>query len=197
MDKTIISICGGSGSGKSLLAKTLAEQLGAERAVRIPSDFYLQSNPYPTPAEFFQHPLVYDWDLLTRAMEQPLGTTISTPTYDFITFQRIACESGRPFTLQPVCIVDAMVPYPNADFTILLQCPEEERRRRIMARDTQWQTQVISYWDLHQVTLQAVMCEPSHFDLILDGRNAPEANAGRIRAMIAAPRGVISGNQPA
>lgn len=90
MRRAILSICGGSGCGKSILTKHLVELLGSERAVRIPSDFYLRPNPYTTLAEFFQHPLQYDWDLLESELCETDGSSISSPNYDFVHFQRIS-----------------------------------------------------------------------------------------------------------
>jgi uridine kinase len=184
MNRVIISICGGSGCGKSILAKHLAEQLGAERAVRIPSDFYLKSNPYPTLAEFFRHPLQYDWDVLESALHEADGTPTSSPNYNFIHFQRVSLAGGRPFVLRPVRIIDAMVPYPNADVTVLLTVPDEERRRRIIERDKVWQTRVIDYWGLHQITLADMLLRQPKFDLELDGMESIHENAEKIIALL-------------
>jgi uridine kinase len=183
-NQIIISICGGSGCGKSILTKHLAEQLGAEQAVRIPSDFYLKSNPYFTLAEFFRHPLQYDWDLLENALCETDGSSINSPNYDFIHFQRISGDGGRPFILRPIRIIDAMVPYPKAAVTVLLKVPEEERRRRIIERDKVWQTRVIDYWDLHQITLADMLFQKPRFDLELDGMESIHENAEKIIALL-------------
>lgn len=170
MDRTIISICGGSGCGKSLLAKQLVEYLGADRAVRVPTDYYLKSNPYPGMAEFFRHPLQYDWDLLDLTLRMTDGMLVTTPDYDFVNFRRRSDQGGREYCLRPVILIDAMLPYPGADLTVLLECSDEERRRRIIERDQRWKTQVIDDWALHQVTLKAMLREKPSFDLILDGQ---------------------------
>jgi uridine kinase len=184
MTRTIISICGGSGSGKSSLAKEVNERLTPERSTRIPTDFYLKSNPYPSLAEFFQHPLQYDWELLETALGQADGTRVTSPNYDFIDFQRISSEGGRPFVLRPIIIIDSMVPYPNADITVFVKCPDEERRSRIMARDLVWKKHVIDYWELHQVTLADLIGRQAKFDLIVDGMMPIVENVEKILTLL-------------
>lgn len=184
MKRTILSICGGSGSGKSILAKHLVERLGAEFTVRIPTDYYLKPNPYPSLAKFMQHPLQYDWELLQAVLDEADGTSITTPIYDFTRFQRLAETGGRPFVLRPIIIMDAMVPYPSADLSFLVQCPMEERQRRIIERDRHWHTQVIKYWDLHQTTLAAMLCERQQFDLMINGMASLAENVERIFSLL-------------
>jgi uridine kinase len=184
MKRVLISICGGSGCGKSMLAKLLVERLGPDRTVRIPTDFYLQSNPYSSLTEFYQHPLQYDWNLLKTALREPDGASITSPSYDFIHFQRISITGGRPFTLRLIILLDSMVPYPGADFTIFIHCADNERRRRIIERDRQWKTRVIDYWALHQLTLVDMLNSHPEIDLALDGSATSEENAGKILALL-------------
>ena len=160
------------------------ERLGSDRAVRIPTDFYLKSNLYASLAEFFQHPLQYDWELLDTKLREADGTIITSPNYDFINFQRISVEGGRLFVLRPIIITDSMVPYPKANITILIKCPVEERRRRIIERDQQWKTRVIDYWDLQQVTLEDLMGRRPRFDFELDGMETVETNVERVLSLL-------------
>jgi uridine kinase len=186
MGRIIISICGGSGSGKSMLAKHLAEKLGPEIAARIPTDFYLKTNHYCSREEFLQHPLQYDWELLTTILGGVDGTWITSPIYDFIHFERIAAEGGRSFILRPIMIMDAMIPYPIANIALFMRCPDEERKRRIIERDQQWRTRVIDYWNVHQVTLKNLLCSSPRFDLELDGLEPVETNVERVLSLLPA-----------
>ena len=183
MARVLISICGGSGSGKSTLAKELAARLGEARASRVSTDFFLQSNPYPTLDEFFRHPLAYDWALLAERLQGAHGEARSTPQYDFLQFQRRAPEGGRPFNLRPLMILDAMLPYPAADFIFLVETPDEVRRARIIARDQAWGTRVIDYWPQHQLTLAQLHQAPRHFTAVLSGLAPIEDNLRRICAL--------------
>lgn len=68
-----LSICGGSGSGKSTIGKCIYEELGPERATRIPTDFYPKSNRFRSLVEYFRHPQEYDWDLIEAALQAQDG----------------------------------------------------------------------------------------------------------------------------
>ncbi len=184
MHRGIISICGGSGCGKTFLAVRLAERLGLERAVRIPTDYYLKPNPYPTLAAFFQHPLEYDWELLDAVLAAADGTARSTPVFDFVNFRRLSERGGRAFTVRPIAITDAMVPHPSANLTVLVRCPEEERKRRIIERDQRWNTSVIDYWGLHQRTLADMLRTNPRFDLEIDGMDAVEGSLERVISLL-------------
>lgn len=183
----VLSLCGGSGCGKSTLALALCQRLGPEQAARIPTDYYLCSNPCATPDEFLTQPLAYDWAAIEDALGRPQGSAVSTPDYDFVAFRRLADEGGRPYVIRPLMIVDAMAPYPKADLTALLDAPDEERQRRIVARDQHWGTQVIGRWAQHQATLDEVR-RAGRFDLTLDAALPVAANVELLIARLARTR---------
>ena len=180
----VVSICGGSGCGKSTLAKCVCERIGPDRAVRIPSDFYLRSNPYPTLAEFMQHPLEYDWELVERILNKKDGQVVQVPDYDFIRFHRISLKGSRSFIMRPIVLMDAMIPYAKANLTVFLDAPEDERRRRIAERDQRWKTQVSLNWEQHQRTLEYVHSMDVVFDLVLDARQSVGENVEILIACI-------------
>lgn len=173
MHRIVISICGGSGAGKSQLAKQLVEHLGADYCSRVPTDYYL----LPGGAT---EPLTYDWQLLAQTLALPNNTQCTTPDFDFELFTRRAINGGRPFCLRPVMVVDAMQPYPQADYTFWLQAPEHERRRRITARDAIWQTRVIDRWNQNEKTLDSLVVSMYHYSMVLDGLEPVETNSQRI-----------------
>ncbi len=173
MHRIVISICGRSGAGKSQLAKQLVAHLGAEACSRVPTDYYLL--PDPT-GEI----LVYDWPLLAQTLTLPDGTEYTTPDFDFDRFIRRALIGGKPFCLRPVMVVDAMLPYPNADCTFLLEAPENERRRRITARDAVWRTRVIDRWNQNEKTLDSFAISMYHYFMVLNGLEPVETNSQKI-----------------
>ncbi len=178
MDKYIVSIFGGSGSGKSTLAVRLVEMFGSHRAVRVPSDYFLCS--YDSPPQM----LDYDWDLLEEVLGQEAGTAFSIPTYDFQVFRRISLGGEKRLVMRHLVIIDSMVPYPESNFTVLLTCDELERQRRIIERDKRWKTDVIRYWELHQLTLEKTLQTGVVINLELNGENTIEENASRILTII-------------
>jgi uridine kinase len=84
----IIGIVGPSASGKSLLAKTLVEELGSDRVIIVSQDSYYKdrsSLPLEQRAKInYDHPDAFDHDLLARHLEQlQTGKTIHIPVYDY------------------------------------------------------------------------------------------------------------------
>lgn len=84
----IIGIAGGSGSGKTLVARTLIERLGSDRVVVIEQDAYykdLSHLPLEERArQNFDHPDAFDEDLLVQHLQDLIaGKSIDRPIYDF------------------------------------------------------------------------------------------------------------------
>ena len=89
----MIGIAGGSGSGKSTVARNVAELLTASSVVFIDMDAYYKNFPELTFEERrklnWDHPDAFDYDLLCRHLDalsrrQP----IEKPEYDFVTHLR-------------------------------------------------------------------------------------------------------------
>lgn len=172
----MLSICGPSGAGKSQLAKALVVELGETVCARIPTDYFLLPADEPLEA-YFAKPLRYDWPLLEAALALALGTDTSTPDFDFTTFQRRGIAGGLPFTIRPLMVTDAIVPYPNADAIVLLSVPDDVRRQRLAQRDAIWGTQVLDRWQNLELTrgeLDALNLKP---DIELSGKVPLTANA--------------------
>ena len=88
-----IGIAGGSGSGKSTVARKVADALGAESVAFIDMDAYY-NNYAPLPADErrrmnWDHPEAFDWELLVEQLSRlAAGEPIDKPTYDFFTHTR-------------------------------------------------------------------------------------------------------------
>jgi uridine kinase len=89
----IIGIAGGSGSGKSTVAKNVADNLGELSVAFIDMDAYYRNFTELSIDERrrlnWDHPDAFDFDLLTDHLER-LGEreTIEKPIYDFVTHLR-------------------------------------------------------------------------------------------------------------
>lgn len=96
MDKKkviIIGIAGASGSGKSLLCKTIVNELGSDRVAVISEDAYYKDLSSLTMAERnqfnFDHPDAFDHRLLCEHLDKlQRGETIDVPMYDYATHSR-------------------------------------------------------------------------------------------------------------
>jgi len=89
----LIGIAGASGSGKTLVARTLYEALGSEKVMVLGEDSYykeLSQFSFEERAKFnFDHPDAFDHELLADHLERLLnGQTIEHPIYDYSTHTR-------------------------------------------------------------------------------------------------------------
>ncbi|MFQ5602758.1 MAG: uridine kinase [bacterium] len=89
----LIGIAGGTGSGKTLVAKNIYADLGSDRVVRICQDSYYKDLSHIEPekrhAQNFDHPDAIDSELLIEHVKALInGQTISQPIYDFVTHTR-------------------------------------------------------------------------------------------------------------
>ncbi len=84
----LIGIAGGTGSGKTLVAKSIFERLSSEDVMVIQQDSYyrdLSHLPTEERAKFnFDHPQAFERELMLRDIEELLaGRTIQLPIYDY------------------------------------------------------------------------------------------------------------------
>ncbi|NOT35407.1 MAG: uridine kinase [Candidatus Eisenbacteria bacterium] len=92
--RILIGIAGGSGSGKTLVARTIVRELGSDRVVIIDQDSYyknLEDIPYrDREARNFDHPDAFDTELLRdHVVELLAGRSIEQPIYDYAEHRRL------------------------------------------------------------------------------------------------------------
>lgn len=93
--RILIGIAGGSGSGKTLVARTIIRELGSDRVVVIDQDSYYKNlDDIPLrdrDARNFDHPDAFDTELLKHNIRDLLdGRTIEQPIYDYAQHRRLA-----------------------------------------------------------------------------------------------------------
>lgn len=84
----IISICGGSGSGKTTFTDKIRNVVKDEISVVHMDSYYLPTLPNELRAKNgrpnFDHPAAFDWKLLTRHLKLlQQGKSVKAPIYDF------------------------------------------------------------------------------------------------------------------
>lgn len=108
----LIGIAGASGSGKTLVARTLFETLGSDKVTAIQEDSYYKDLAHLSIEERarvnFDHPDAFDHDFLVQQLQQLLrGEVIDYPLYDY------SIHSRRPETRQVgphrVIIIDGIL----------------------------------------------------------------------------------------
>jgi uridine kinase len=140
----IIAIAGGSGSGKSYLARCLSERMSPEAVLLTLDDFYHDLSDMSEQERErvnFDDPAAIDWIAVEQALEGLLqGREVVIPCYDFTTHTRktegkvviparwILIEGLWPLTDELVRRMSVM--------KIFIDCPSELRLARRIARDT-------------------------------------------------------------
>lgn len=112
MKPLIIGIAGGSGSGKSTVARNVARALSASSVAFIDMDaYYLNFSHLPIEERRkinWDHPNAFDWDLLLTQLTQLCARKpIDKPVYDFVTHTRTA--RTERVELADVVVIDAIL----------------------------------------------------------------------------------------
>ena len=108
----LIGIAGGTGAGKTLVAQTIAEDLGNDEVLILEQDMYykdLQAIPLgERENRNFDHPDAFDSHLLRAQLETLLeGGSVDIPSYDMRTHTRLA--QGRRAAGRRVVILDGLL----------------------------------------------------------------------------------------
>ncbi len=140
----IIGICGGTGSGKTTLARKIIETVGRENVILVEQDSYyrnLADMPLDERREAnFDHPDSIDSEMLMNHLKRlKNGDTIEMPIYDFKTHTR-KNESER---IEPkaVVIVEGILIFSDArilnllDVRVFVDTPDDIRFIRRLKRD--------------------------------------------------------------
>ena len=140
----IIGICGGTGSGKTTIARKIVEAVGKENVVLVEQDSYyrnLADMPLDERRQAnFDHPDSIDSDMLVnhiRRLKQNL--TVEMPLYDFKTHMR--SDQIEIIEPKPVVIVEGILIFAETrvldllDVRVFVDTPDDIRFIRRLQRD--------------------------------------------------------------
>jgi uridine kinase len=140
----IIGICGGTGSGKTTIARAIVRAVGAENVTLVEQDSYYR-NLADMPLDErhqanFDHPDSIDSDMLVNHLKRlKAGDSIELPIYDFVTHTRSdALEHIDP---KPVVIVEGILIFAEPrvldllDVRVFVDTPDDVRLMRRLRRD--------------------------------------------------------------
>jgi len=140
----IIGICGGTGSGKTTIARSIVDTVGEDKVVLIEQDSYYR-NLADMPLDErhqanFDHPDSIDSEMLVNhIMRLKQGLTVEMPVYDMITHTRSdRIEIIEP---KPIVIIEGILIFSEPrvldliDIRIFVDTPDDVRLMRRMRRD--------------------------------------------------------------
>ena len=141
----IIGIAGGSGSGKTRLAKNVLKEINNKQVQAITVDSYYKDLSHLTFDERtknnFDHPDAIDFDLLYHDLKNIMDNkTISTPLYDYKTHTREKEKSNKIENVK-VIILEGILALYNSDIRnlmsmkIFVDTPSDVRLLRRIKRD--------------------------------------------------------------
>jgi len=140
----IIGICGGTGSGKTTIARAIVEAVGAENVILVEQDSYYR-NLADMPLDDrhhanFDHPDAIDSDLLVNHIKRlKLGQPIEIPIYDMVTHTR--SDRVEVISPRPVVIVEGILIFSEPrilellDVRVFVDTPDDIRLMRRLRRD--------------------------------------------------------------
>jgi uridine kinase len=141
----IIGIAGGSASGKTTLARSLAKALG-ERVALLPMDHYYRDLSHVAFPERLQanydHPEAFDLPLYLEHVHALLsGQAVEMPLYDFRAYTR-SPKTERVLPAPVVILEGILVLYPEPlralmDLKVFVDADADERFIRRLERDVQ------------------------------------------------------------
>ncbi len=142
--RILIGLAGGSGSGKTVVARTIVRELGSKRVVVIDQDSYyknLDQVPFrDREARNFDHPDAFDSDLLRQHVRELLeGHPIEQPVYDFNEHQRT--HETRRISDHLVVVLEGILIFHDAelralmDIKLFVDADSDVRLIRRMRRD--------------------------------------------------------------
>ena len=140
----IIGICGGTGSGKTTIARAIVDAVGSENVVLVEQDSYYR-NLADMPLDDrhhanFDHPDAIDSDLLVNHVKRlKLGQPIDMPIYDMVTHTR--SDRVEVIEPRPVVIVEGILIFAERrilellDVRVFVDTPDDVRLIRRLRRD--------------------------------------------------------------
>lgn len=204
MRPVVIGIAGGTGSGKTTVARAIHDRVGKDRIEWISHDSYYRNFEGLSPEERhhinFDHPDSLESELLARHLDVLVkGAAVEVPLYDFATHSRKA-ETQRVEPRKVIIVEGILVLYEpelrkRIDIKLFVDTPADIRFVRRLMRDIKTRGRSVESVIEQYVTTVRPMheefVEPSkrHADLIIPegGENmvAIDAIIARVERLLA------------
>ncbi len=140
----LLGVAGGSGSGKTTVARSILEAVGKDRIALIQQDSYYRDIEWSSDAELlhhnFDHPSALDSDLMMAHLHAlKAGHAVEVPIYDFVRHRRT--PRTRRIEPQPVVVIEGILIFVEPglrellDFKIYVDTDADIRLIRRLGRD--------------------------------------------------------------
>ena len=199
----VFGVAGGTASGKTTVARSILDQVGAHRVAYLPHDAYYRDMSHlpleQRAQQNYDHPDALESDLLARHVRELVaGRAIRMPVYSFADYTRTA----ETVTVEPapVILVDGILIFAEPelralmDIKIFVDTDADIRLIRRIERDTRERgrtlsTTIFQYLDtVRPMDLEFVQPSRRYADIILPGggqnRVAVEMVVSRLHAIL-------------
>jgi uridine kinase len=204
MKSIIVGIAGGTGSGKTTVARSIYDRVGSDRIEWISHDAYYRNFEALSPEERhhinFDHPDSLETELLARHLDVlTKGAAVEVPLYDFTTHSRKPetqrVEPRKVIIVEGILVLAEPELRKRIDIKLFVDTPADIRFMRRLLRDIKTRGRSVESVIEQYVTTVRPMheefVEPSkrHADLII-----PEGgeNLVAINAIIARVEGLLA-----
>jgi uridine kinase len=142
----LLGVAGGTGSGKTTVARAIVEAVGEDRIALIEQDSYYRDiewgSDHDLLAHNFDHPAALDNDLLVQNLRDlAAGRAVEVPIYDFVAHRRT--DRTRRVEPRPVVVLEGILIFAEPavrdllDFKIYVDTDADLRLVRRLTRDIQ------------------------------------------------------------
>ena len=204
MRPVVVGIAGGTGSGKTTVARAIYDKVGKDRIEWISHDSYSRNFEGLAPEEKhhinFDHPDSLETELLARHLDVLIkGSSVEVPIYDFTTHSRktetIRVEPRKVIIVEGILVLAEAELRKRIDIKLYVDTPADIRFVRRLMRDIKSRGRTVESVIEQYVTTVRPMheefVEPSkrHADLIIPegGENlvAIDAIIARVERLLA------------
>ncbi len=186
----LLGVAGGTGSGKTTVARAILRAVGAERIAFLPQDSYYRDIVWESKehlaAHNFDHPAALDNELFIHdltALKQ--GLSVEMPVYDFVNHHR--SSETEPVEARPVVLVEGILLFADPrirellDFKIYVDTDADVRLIRRIRRDMQERGRSID--DILRQYMSTV--QPMHLEFVEPSKRwadviVPEGGENRV-----------------
>jgi uridine kinase len=144
MKPVIIGIAGGTGSGKTTVARSIYDSIGRDKIEWISHDSYYRNFDGLTPEQRhhinFDHPDSLETELLVRHLDVLMkGSSVEVPLYDFTTHSRRVetqrVEPRRVIIVEGILVLAETELRKRVDIKLFVDTPPDIRFVRRLMRD--------------------------------------------------------------